>query len=273
MSERGVFAVDRGIFEHPIFAPEPFTEREAWLWMIGSAAWKETRTRVGHKVFKLERGQLVFSIRFMAEKWRWTPARVHRFVTRLKNDTMVITQTTRDATHITICNYDKYAFGRNSGDTPSETPNETLARHSRDKEEEGKELKKEDTSSLRSDVEARANAPRSQQRGSRLPADWRPSEADLGFAAARGLTGQDLRTEIEKFRNYWTAKSGRDAAKLDWPATWRNWVLRAMEGPGQRGPPHRRSGGFASLALELSETAHHDNFADSTSFDLDLRPG
>jgi hypothetical protein len=38
MSERGVFAMDQGIFEHPTFAPEPFTEREAWMWLIAEAA-------------------------------------------------------------------------------------------------------------------------------------------------------------------------------------------------------------------------------------------
>ncbi len=38
MSERGVFAVDRGIWDHPMFACEPFTEREAWQWLIAEAA-------------------------------------------------------------------------------------------------------------------------------------------------------------------------------------------------------------------------------------------
>jgi hypothetical protein len=33
MSERGVFAVDRGIFDHSVFAREPFTQREAWIWL------------------------------------------------------------------------------------------------------------------------------------------------------------------------------------------------------------------------------------------------
>jgi hypothetical protein len=29
---------------------------------------------------------------------------------------------------------------------------------------------------------------------------------------------------FDKFRDYWTAKAGKDGAKLDWLATWRNWV-------------------------------------------------
>lgn len=43
--------------------------------------------------------------------------------------------------------------------------------------------------------------------------------------------------ETEKFRNYWAAKAGKDAAKLDWSKTWRNWLLRASESlPARRTP-------------------------------------
>lgn len=35
--------------------------------------------------------------------------------------------------------------------------------------------------------------------------------------------------ETDKFINYWHAKSGKDATKLDWNATWRNWMLSAEE--------------------------------------------
>ena len=37
-----------------------------------------------------------------------------------------------------------------------------------------------------------------------------------------------MNTEAEKFRNYWTAKSGAGATKRDWSATWRNWIITAM---------------------------------------------
>jgi hypothetical protein len=32
--------VDVAVFEHPVFAREPFTEREAWWWPIGEAEWR-----------------------------------------------------------------------------------------------------------------------------------------------------------------------------------------------------------------------------------------
>jgi hypothetical protein len=78
------------------------------------------------------------------------------------------------------------------------------------------------------------------KRATRLSENWQPTNNDLSFARERGLDGPALADEILKFRNYWTAKS-QDATKLDWGATWRNWVLRALElGHGR---PYRRGGG------------------------------
>lgn len=76
----------------------------------------------------------------------------------------------------------------------------------------------------------KADAP-SAKRGCRLPADWVPSEADIAFAEERRI---NWRREAESFRDYWTAKAGADACKLDWGATWRNWVRRSA--PSPRGP-------------------------------------
>ena len=36
-----------------------------------------------------------------------------------------------------------------------------------------------------------------------------------------------VRVEAEKFRDFWCSKAGREAAKLDWQATWRNWCRNA----------------------------------------------
>ena len=53
MSGRGVFAVDRGIWSDPDFADEPFTEREAFMWLVGEAAWKPYRKRADGKLVDL----------------------------------------------------------------------------------------------------------------------------------------------------------------------------------------------------------------------------
>lgn len=71
-------------------------------------------------------------------------------------------------------------------------------------------------------------------RGTRLSADWVPSEADAIFG--RDRLGGEWHGQVERFRNYWVGKSGASATKLDWSATWRNWVLKAVDdGKGRSG--------------------------------------
>lgn len=95
--------------------------------------------------------------------------------------------------------------------------------------------KKNLTSSLRSDVGARADAPTKKQAGqekasakaSRLPEEWQlPAEwADwvLGeFAVSR----TEIADAAASFRDYWCGKPGSQALKLDWLATWRNWCRK-----------------------------------------------
>lgn len=45
-----------------------------------------------------------------------------------------------------------------------------------------------------------------------------------------GITSEEQVHRIaENFRDYWIAKSGKDAVKRDWKATWRMWVRRESD--------------------------------------------
>ncbi len=136
-----------------MFASEPYTEREAWLWLLGAAAWKSGRIRVGKAIVEVTRGQLAFATRFLAVKWQWAHSRVVRFLKRLETDTMIRTQTTRVATLITICNYDEYQFNRNAAALQTETPSDTQPERGRNKEEE---LKKDNNKEEKKETRASA---------------------------------------------------------------------------------------------------------------------
>jgi hypothetical protein len=133
MSERGTFCMDRGWFDHPEFAAEPFTEREAWAWLIAHAAYKPHARKVGHVTVNLERGQFAGSIRFMAEKWQWSKSRVDRFLARLRERDSIGTESGTGVMVVTICNYDAYQPSHKVSGT-AETEK---AGQQRDKEEKG----------------------------------------------------------------------------------------------------------------------------------------
>lgn len=62
----------------------------------------------------------------------------------------------------------------------------------------------------------------------RLPADWRlPDDWEAwSLSEQPSWTREGVRRVAESFRDYWAAKGGADARKVDWQATWRNWVRR-----------------------------------------------
>ena len=60
----------------------------------------------------------------------------------------------------------------------------------------------------------------------------------------QGLSMDQVRCQADKFLDYWIAIPGQRGVKLNWKATWRNWVRSATErgaftngGPAGRGEP------------------------------------
>jgi uncharacterized protein YdaU (DUF1376 family) len=69
------------------------------------------------------------------------------------------------------------------------------------------------------------------QRGSRLAKDFLFTGEWLAFCKEQRPDLQPVQT-FEQFKDYWCAKPGKDGVKLDWFATWRNWV-RNQKSPKQ----------------------------------------
>lgn len=67
--------------------------------------------------------------------------------------------------------------------------------------------------------------------GTRLPDDWRPGQehVDAAMELNPDYTKEWFRATAHKFKDYWISKSGKDATKTNWLATWRNWVRNDLE--------------------------------------------
>jgi hypothetical protein len=62
-----------------------------------------------------------------------------------------------------------------------------------------------------------------QQRGSRLAQDWVLTNP-MDEWAKQERPDLDVRQVVEQFKDYWISQPGQKGVKLDWDATWRNWV-------------------------------------------------
>jgi hypothetical protein len=76
-----------------------------------------------------------------------------------------------------------------------------------------------------------------QNRGTRIATDWTPSDAERSFAKAEGFSDWEIQREVQKFRDYWTACAGAKGVKLDWIATWRQWIRNGADRAGKTPAP------------------------------------
>lgn len=244
----GVFAVSRGIFDHEMFAKEPFTEREAWIWLIGEAAWKAHRARAGRALVQLERGQIAHSIRFMADAWSWHRSRVERFLGRLKTETMIETQTVSGISVVTICKYDEYQRVSLPTKTETETASETLPRQSRDRLEDRENIKlnigPKPAEALMRRLKAaypKRNHPHPwskatpvferQIRDGANPDDIvRAAEIYAAKVRAEGKEGTEFVKQITSFASYWRdVIADQSPARADgWPLGWSREACRSQ---------------------------------------------
>jgi len=107
----GFYRMYRGWTDCEAFAPEPFTQREAWEWLIEHAAWRDGVQTVGKVPVKVQRGQLAASVRFLADAWGWgrdAKTKVTRFLERLTRLEMVSTSVD-PAAKLTIIHLTNYA--------------------------------------------------------------------------------------------------------------------------------------------------------------------
>lgn len=62
-----------------------------------------------------------------------------------------------------------------------------------------------------------------------LPADWRTwAESEAGPTGLK-LSAQRVGIEGDRFRDFWLSKPGKDGEKLNWLATWRNWIRQTLD--------------------------------------------
>lgn len=105
--------LSRKAFDHAFWKEERELSRfEAWLDLLQSARFEEAETgrMIGGSFVKWKRGELPASLRFLAERWKWSKNKVDCFLKVLVLEEMIAKRTANGTTQtiITICKYESY---------------------------------------------------------------------------------------------------------------------------------------------------------------------
>lgn len=87
-----------------------------------------------------------------------------------------------------------------------------------------------DANQNQSQIEAKASL--AKKRGTRLPDDWFLPMEWGQWAVKEGYAHDQIKVEADKFKDYWHGVPGSKGVKLDWLATWRNWMRNSQQKAG-----------------------------------------
>lgn len=220
------------------------TKGEAWEDLLMECRYEDGMVSNGGVKMELRRGELLGAVSWLANRWNWTPKTVRGFLDALETDGMIVmvrpqsregTQKGRQSNVVSVCKYDVYqGTGYGEGRPDGQTKGDQRATRGRPegdiyKEEERKKGRKESPHSPPMGGDGQDVAlPSSRSRGKRLPSDWVLPRSWGEWALEHyEATADDIRTEAAGFADYWKSRAGAQACKLDWSATWRNWIRTA----------------------------------------------
>lgn len=108
----GWYLMHRGWMESPDFRPEPFTEREAFLWSIEQAAHGPHVQWFNGVQVAVGRGEFATSSRKLATAFGWGMKRARLFLSRMEKRGKWALRAAHQGAHVatilTVCNYERF---------------------------------------------------------------------------------------------------------------------------------------------------------------------
>lgn len=145
----GYVKIYRSVFETDAFKKEPFSRREAWIWLVANASWKPHQYRHKSSMVPIGRGQLPGARKALARVWGWGEQRVRTYLDFLVSQSMITLDSNQQLTIITVCNYDKYQADQLDSNQQL-TSNQPATNHT-EEEKELKEKKEASSTQARED--------------------------------------------------------------------------------------------------------------------------
>lgn len=150
---RGYIKLFRCLQDNEMWCDDPFSRGQAWVDLLMIANHKDTHIRKRGIKISVSRGQVAWSERQLADRWKWSRGKVKRFLNELEDDHQIEqqngTQNLNVTSLITIINYERYQSDEPQNEPQNEpqtdrkrTANSTMEKN--EKNEKNKNLSASD---------------------------------------------------------------------------------------------------------------------------------
>ena len=112
MDKNGFVSIHRKIQDNWLWSDKPFSKGQAWIDLLLLARWKDEKKLHRGKLYDRKRGEVNYSMTWLAERWGWSRNKVRRFIRTLEEQHMVRVNATTNDTSISIENYSIYQDAR-----------------------------------------------------------------------------------------------------------------------------------------------------------------
>jgi hypothetical protein len=144
----------RRLRENEIWRSEPFSRGQAWVDLLMLANHKKGILSVRGNIVPIERGQVGWCERRLAEEWKWSRGRVRNFLALLERLGQISRKTSPQTSPqkskvlgvITITNYGKYQTEKPADDTTDDTTESPQKAHRQNPNKKDKKVKNDNTS-------------------------------------------------------------------------------------------------------------------------------
>ena len=131
----GWIKLHRDIFKHWIFDDAEYFR--AWLYIVGNAAFDETKQKVGKKIVLVKRGELIISEKRLCEIFKWGTTKLRNFIDTLISENMLQKEIINKKSKFIVVKYELYQKTESENRVISEceqSDNRVLNKNIRNKE-------------------------------------------------------------------------------------------------------------------------------------------
>lgn len=122
---QGWIKVHRKVTEHWLYSAEPYDKFHAWMDLLLLCNRSPAKMMIDGKLMDVDSGELVTSIRFLCDRWKWSNTKVKRYLDTLQSDGMLSVKSDSKKTRLRVLHYAKYQAYANAKTTQKRRRNDT----------------------------------------------------------------------------------------------------------------------------------------------------